>query len=164
MRPVLAAAVLAGAAVLGVLPLAPAAAAATPTCTQSCYLDARTGAHPDFDRLVFDLAGPTLPTAQGAVSATGEYVAGSGDAKFVQIPGSSYLMLHSSFSHTTYDDGTKSYTTPTVQPVSLPSIKGVQLIGDSEGYTDFGISLGSYSRYQISNLTSPNRLIVDVYH
>jgi hypothetical protein len=38
------------------------------------------------------------------------------------------------------------------------------LTSSYEGYVEFGLSLGPYSRYQISYLPSPNREIVDIYH
>ncbi|MFB7674488.1 hypothetical protein ACFC26_24050 [Kitasatospora purpeofusca] len=157
---VIAAVALTAATLIGASP-----AGAAITCTQSCYLDARAGAHTDFDRLVFDVGGSALPTVQAGISPTGEYaVGGSGDTKVVQIPGKSYLMLHTFFSRTTYDDGSRSYTTPTVLPVALPSLKGVQLLSDFEGYTDFGISLDNYTSYNFFTLTSPNRIVVDIYH
>ncbi|MDY0810713.1 hypothetical protein [Kitasatospora purpeofusca] len=156
----IAAATLAAATLIGASP-----AGAVTTCTQSCYLDARAGTHTGFDRLVFDVGGSELPTVQAGISSTGEYtVGGSGDTKVVQIPGKSYLMLHTFFSHTTYDDGSRSYTTPTILPVALPSLKGVQLLSDFEGYTDFGLSLDNCTSYNVFTLTSPNRIVVDVYH
>ncbi|MFE9404803.1 hypothetical protein ACFYNY_24060 [Streptomyces sp. NPDC006530] len=129
-------------------------------------MDARTGAHPDFDRLVFDLHGTALPRVDSTTNTTGDYPAGgSGEIKKLQIAGKSYLLLDISGEAQALPNGANAYTTPAVQPVSLPSLKGVQLTSSGyEGHVTFGLSLGDYSRYQISTLTAPNRVVVDIYH
>lgn len=163
-----AAALLAAAAATTVA-AAPAHAAttvtATPACTVICIEDTRTGAHPDYDRLVFDLSDGALPGVTATPSSTGEYTpGGSGETRYLTIKGSSYLMLELAPATTFDDAGNDTFTSPTTQTVALPSLKGVQSTGGYEGYEGFGLTLGSYSHYQISHLTSPNRVIVDIYH
>ncbi|MFD7169942.1 AMIN-like domain-containing (lipo)protein [Streptomyces violascens] len=147
---------------------AQAATAATPAsaCQGICVVDARTGAHPDFDRLVFDLHGTGLPRVESTTNTTGDYAAGgSGEERRLQIPGKSYLLLDISGEAHALSSGLDAYSTPAVQPVSLPSLKGVQLTSSGyEGHVTFGLSLGDYSRYQVSTLTGPNRVVVDIYH
>ncbi|MEV5283522.1 hypothetical protein [Streptomyces sp. NPDC052811] len=130
-----------------------------------CILDARTGGHPDYDRLVFDLTDHvSLPTVQAQLSADGSYTPGaSGEMRHLAIAGKSYLLLDV-YPAQARSSGPDAYTTPAVQPVSLPSLKGVQMTGDYEGHIGFGLSLGDYTRYQVSTLTAPNRIVVDVYH
>ncbi|MFD7169910.1 AMIN-like domain-containing (lipo)protein [Streptomyces violascens] len=130
-----------------------------------CILDARTGGHPDYDRLVFDLTDHvTPPTVQAQVSADGSYMPGaSGETRHLAITGQSYLLLDVYPAQARFS-GPDAYTTPTVQPVSLPSLKAVQMTGDYEGHIGFGLSLGDYTRYQVSTLTAPNRIVVDLYH
>ncbi|WP_189969981.1 AMIN-like domain-containing (lipo)protein [Streptomyces violascens] len=130
-----------------------------------CILDARTGGHPDYDRLVFDLTDNVPPAAvQAQLSADGSYTPGaSGETRHLTITGKSYLLLDV-YPAQARSSGPDAYTTPTVQPVSLPSLKGVQMTGDYEGHIGFGLSLGDYTRYQVSTLTAPNRIVVDVYH
>ncbi|MEV8529807.1 hypothetical protein AB0451_37865 [Streptomyces sp. NPDC052000] len=145
--------------------IAPAQAATTDTsCKRVCILDARTGSHPDYDRLVFDLTDHALPTVQAQLSADGSYTPGaSGEMRHLAITGKSYLLLDV-YPAQARSSGPDAYTTPAVQPVSLPSLKGVQMTGDYEGHIGFGLSLGDYTRYQVSTLTAPNRIVVDVYH
>lgn len=145
----------------------PAQAATTASsCEGICILDARTGAHPEYDRLVFDLSGTGLPQVQATVSPDGTYDAGgSGETRRLQIAGKSYLLLDISGGAHALSSGTDPYTTPAVQAVSLPSLKGVQLASAGyEGHVTFGLSLGDYSRYKVFTLTSPNRVVVDIYH
>ncbi|MFF8847601.1 hypothetical protein ACF08N_33655 [Streptomyces sp. NPDC015127] len=79
------------------------AAATASTCTPICVLDARTGSHSDFDRLVLDFSNGTLP---GAVTATassdGSYGTPSGKTEKIEIAGQLYLIFDVSVAmHTT---------------------------------------------------------------
>lgn len=160
-----AAALLAAAAATAVAAAPAHAATAAPACTVICIEDTRTGAHADYDRLVFDLSDGTLPGVTATLSSTGEYMpGGSGETRYLTIKGSSYLMLELAPATTFDDAGNDTFTSPTTQAVGLPSLEGIQSTGGYEGYEGFGLTLGSYSRYQISHLTSPNRVIVDIYH
>ncbi|MEU5438798.1 hypothetical protein AB0G73_36470 [Streptomyces sp. NPDC020719] len=142
------------------------AATSASSCSDICVLDARTGAHPDYDRLVFDLSGTGRPQVHASVSPDGSYSAGgSGEERRLQISGKSYLLLDISGGAVAFSSGPDAYTAPTVQTVSLPSLKGVQLTSAGyEGHVTFGLTLGNYSRYQVFTLTAPNRVVVDVYH
>ncbi|MFD9819404.1 AMIN-like domain-containing (lipo)protein [Streptomyces violascens] len=155
--------VAAGFLAAGITP-AQAATAAT-SCEHVCILDARTGGHPDYDRLVFDLTDNVAPPAvQAQVSADGSYTPGASDeTRHLAITGKSYLLLDV-YPAEARSSGPDAYTTPTVQPVSLSSLKGVQMTGIYEGHIGFGLSLGDYTRYQVSTLTAPNRIVVDLYH
>ncbi|OAR26692.1 hypothetical protein A8W25_31330 [Streptomyces sp. ERV7] len=159
-----------GAAVAGLVLAGPAPAQAGTTtpatsCQNICVLDARTGAHSDFDRLVFDLSGTGLPQVQATASADGTYhTAGDDEIRHLQIPGKSYLLLDVSGGAVALPSGPDAYTTPRVQSVSLPSLKGVEMAAGYEGHVTFGLSLGDYSQYKVFTLTSPNRVVVDVYH
>lgn len=154
----------AGIALIATPTTAANAATTGPTCsTHICVLDTRTGAHTDYDRLVFDLTGGT-PYVITTPSADGLYVLPSGDTPYLTIKGSSYLFIQMAPVDAYDDAGNSTFTSPRTQTVDLPSLKGVQLTTDFEGYTQFGLTLGSYSRYQISYLPSPSREIVDIYH
>jgi len=165
-RAAVTAAAAASIALVGLLPATASAASAatTSTCTPICVLDTRTGAHPDYDRLVFDLSAGTLPTVQATPSTTGVFYPPSDQGVHLEIPGKSYLFIDLTMANTYDDAGHPTYTSPTPQTVSLPSLKGVQLDYAFEGEVQFGLSLASYSHYQVSHLTGPNRVIVDLYH
>jgi hypothetical protein len=140
------------------------AAATASTCTPICVLDARTGSHSDFDRLVLDFSSGTLPgTVTATASPDGSYSTPSGETKKIEIAGQSYLILDVSVAHAHNDSGTVTYAAPRVKAVNLPSLKGVQLLSDAEGHVQFGLSLGNVSHYRTFTLTNPNRLVIDVY-
>ncbi len=139
-------------------------AAAAVACTPICVLDARVGGHADFDRVVFDLSAGTLPDARVTASTSGAYETPSGQDQLIEISGKSYLVLDLSTAHAHDDRGVDTYTGPRVQAVDLPSVKGVQLLNDSQGHVLFGVSLDDHSRYKTFKLAKPNRLVVDVYH
>lgn len=116
---------------------------------------------------MFDLAGglPANVTVTPSGTGTGTHIgAGSGETESLSVRAKSYLLIDTSFTHTRYDDGAASYTTATTLPVALPSLRGLQLTNDYEGYTEFGLSPDTYSHYEVFTLTAPNRLVVDVYH
>ncbi|MGP9022930.1 AMIN-like domain-containing (lipo)protein [Streptomyces sp. BR1] len=146
-----------------------AAATAAPSCASICVLDARSGAHPGYDRLVLDLTSNGVPpTVHTRVSADGSYhVNASDEDRKLGITGKSYLFLDIAPADVT-STGPDAYTSPVVQPVSLPSLKGVQLAHaggfEMDHTTTFGLSLGDYSSYKVFTLTSPNRVVVDLYH
>lgn len=142
---------------------APAGAATATACSTTCVLDARTGAHPGYDRLVLDLSAGSIPTAS-VFTSDGTYTMASGNTGTFAIPGSSYLMIQIVPLQTFDDAGHATYTTPAVDQVGLTTLKGVQLTSAYEGYVEFGISLNAgYTSYHVSHLTAPNRLIVDFY-
>ena len=82
----------------------------------------------------------------------------------LDIPGQSYLFLTLTMADTYDDAGQPTFTSPHTQPVSLPSLKGIEMDYAFEGCVEFGLSLGSYSHYAVSCLTGPNRVVVDLYH
>ncbi|WP_051796071.1 hypothetical protein [Streptomyces sp. NRRL S-87] len=140
-------------------------AAVTPTCASACFLDVRTGAHPDFDRVVIDLGGPTLPTWQATAGLTSlTYDSASGESRPVPLSGTSFLRIDTHGVTNTTTTGQSSFTGPTLQTLTLPSVKGYALTGGYEGYEGFGLALGTYSSYRVYTLTSPNRLVIDVNH
>ncbi|MEV7676826.1 hypothetical protein [Streptomyces sp. NPDC088752] len=139
-------------------------ATAAVACTPICVLDARVGGHAGFDRVVFDLSAGTLPNAQVTTSRSGIYETPSGQDQLIEISGKSYLILDLSTAHAHNNGGVNTYTSPRVQAVNLPSVKGVQLLNDSQGHVLLGISLDDHSRYKTFKLAKPNRLVVDVYH
>ncbi|MEV3854945.1 hypothetical protein AB0J38_11520 [Streptomyces sp. NPDC050095] len=134
-----------------------------PTCDNICVLDARAGAHVDFDRVVFDLTGGQ-PLIQAAESNSGSYGLPSGETSTLQISGKSYLFLDLQGADAFDVSGNRTYANPDVQSIDLSSIKGVQRIPDAEGQVHFGLTLGDHSKCNVSTLTAPDRIVVDVYH
>ncbi|MEU3374286.1 hypothetical protein ABZ734_28055 [Streptomyces sp. NPDC006660] len=142
---------------------AQAATTTSPTCDWVCVLDVRAGAQTGYDRLVFDLSGGQ-PTINSTETGSNLYSPPSGETKELAIAGTSYLHLNLRGADTFDTAGTRIFANPIVQPLSLPSIRGVQLTQDFEGRVEFVLSLGEHTRYNVSGLSSPERIVVDVYH
>ncbi len=146
---------------LGAAPADAATTTTTTTCgSGSCFLDARTGAHTGYDRLVFDVDG--LPTVQSSsVSTSGAYDYNGEKQQNVTIPGKDYLFVNFTGA-SLYDNTGLSYTTPSPEAVDLPAIKGVEAVNGFEGYVSFAVSLDAYTSYNIFTLTDPDRVVIDV--
>ncbi|MER6648979.1 MULTISPECIES: AMIN-like domain-containing (lipo)protein [Streptomyces] len=153
------------AALLAALFAAPMASAA-PTqtaaevCDNICIDGVRAATHSDHDRVVFDLGTGSLPTVTTMTNTTGEYGMPSGLSETVEIAGSSYLFVdfHPARS------GDYAETNPVVEAFGLPTVKGVQFLYEQHAQPAFGISLdGPVSRYNVFTLSSPNRVVIDIY-
>ncbi|MCX4981478.1 hypothetical protein [Streptomyces sp. NBC_00572] len=136
-------------------------ASVTATCSDVCVLGTRAATHTGYDRLVFDLS--ASPQVTTWTNTTGEYVPNSGKTEYLEIKGTSYLFLTMERAHLYDDAGNLAFTSPALQALNLPSVKGVQLLGEFEGRVEFGITLGPSTSHQVFKLTQPNRLVVDVY-
>ncbi|MFI2645601.1 hypothetical protein [Streptomyces sp. NPDC018610] len=148
--------------------LAPAAQAATttPVCDPTCLLDYRTGAHTDYDRVVLDFSGPVPPlntiVQNGPDSSPLTYPASGNE---VHITGSSYMSVTIPGVSIVDTKGAGTYVSPTLDnAVGLPSVKGCAFMGNFENEITFGLALGTFSSVKISTLTSPSRVVIDVYH
>ncbi|WP_333733178.1 AMIN-like domain-containing (lipo)protein [Streptomyces sp. IBSBF 3010] len=150
-----------------ILPAATAATAATgpgsvanagtiTTCPTTCLQGIRAATHTGYDRLVFDLTNKTQYTTW--TNTTGEYIPMSGQTQYLDAVGDSYLFVRMEPANVSAD-----YVNPPVQEMGLPTIKGVQLTSFHAGTSEFGISLGPSTRYNVFTLTQPDRLVVDVY-
>ncbi|MGW1063976.1 AMIN-like domain-containing (lipo)protein [Streptomyces aureus] len=156
-------AVLAGTLLLGTP--APASAATTsPVCASACFLDVRTGGHTDFDRLVVDLGGSSLPTWTATTTDTGLWYESGDEGHPIALTAKHYLALRFTGVNNTATDGTWTFGGPSPQTVNHPSLKGYALTGGYEGAYGFGLALDDYRSYRVFTLTSPNRVVVDVYH
>ncbi|MEV4943015.1 AMIN-like domain-containing (lipo)protein [Streptomyces zaomyceticus] len=120
-----------------------------------CFTGIRAATHTGYDRLVFDLTTGTR-ILDTSTNTTGIYYGNAGYAQYLTVKGNSYLFITMEPSYP--GDGAVLDKT-----LSLPTIKGVQLTQYHAARTTFGISLGPSTRYNVFQLTSPNRVVVDVY-
>jgi hypothetical protein len=121
----------------------------------------RVGAHPGYDRIVFDLT--ALPATQNV-----KYVAQlvrDPSGMPVSLPGNAFLQVtmtgaaaHDANGNPTYT-GPQTFTTP-----QLANVRAVALIGDFEGVVTVGLGLRHRAPVHMFTLTGPNRLVVDVNH
>lgn len=168
MHPTRTRAILSGVALLTATLLGAVPTPANAATASGCFLDARTGAHTGFDRLVFDISGSTADYLPGLVATeantTGIFAFEDGKDHTAAIPGKNYLYF--TFAGCIYDPvtGQVTYTTPNPEAISLPSLKGVERYGADGIYEGFILSLGDYSTYKVSTLTAPDRFIIDIYH
>ena len=149
-RPVL----LAVAAAL-VVPLAasgPAPAAQAPVPTLVGISAAHVG---EVDRVVFEFSGG-LPRVRAAYV---DELLGDGSGLPVRIAGRAVLRLRFSPADAHDADG------PTVtgrRAFALPNLMTAVRAGDFEAVTTYGLGLARRSRYEVSTLRSPARVVVDV--
>lgn len=155
-------------ALLATLVAAPAASAtpaettgtAAEICDNICIDGVRAATHAGYDRVVFDLGAGTLPHVAITRSTSPEYGLPSGDSRNLAITGSSYLFA--GFYPARSGDYTE--TNPVVKSFELPTVKGVQYLYEQHSQPEFGITLnGPVSRYNVFTLTSPNRVVIDIY-
>lgn len=145
-------------AALAVVSLAPvAAASATPTLS-----DIRTGRHADFDRVVLDLS--ALPGQYRAMEVTAVRNCGSGLP--VPVPGNEILhvVLIPAAAHD--EQGNPTYTGPRNFPTpGLTNVRGVALTCDFEA--TLGVAVGYHNPnawHQITKLSNPSRVVIDIGH
>jgi hypothetical protein len=134
------------------LAAAPAGAQSAPTLT-----DVRAGHHPGFDRVVFEFRGP-VPRHQVRYvdqlvqDASGEPVSVAGGADLEVV-----------------FQGAKAHDqngTPTVSPrrfsPHLPAVQEVAQLGDFEAVVSYGIGVDRRRPLEVTTLSGPSRLVIDV--
>lgn len=122
----------------------------------------RTGLHPDFDRIVLDMSGPS-PTATDyqytdelIQDPTGEVVWLTG-ADFVAVT------VHGAAAHN--DSGNPTYLGPQkFRTRDLNNVMAVALTGDFEATLGVGIGTRHRSWVRVFTLSSPTRVVIDVGH
>jgi hypothetical protein len=122
----------------------------------------RVGRHPGYDRIVYQFAGPVPSYRVQPVTSLAE------DASGAPVwPGSPNLLqirLEPAQAHT--DDGETPLTATELQTFpNLPVLRQYRLIGDFEGMVTYGLRLGlHHPNLHVTELTNPNRLVVDLAH
>ncbi|CAA9416411.1 MAG: hypothetical protein AVDCRST_MAG66-2428 [uncultured Pseudonocardia sp.] len=172
----------AGALLLGGLP--PAAAAAAPaaagcatgwgsmprsTAAQnpSPLVQVRTGQHPCFDRVVFQIAGSV---GAGWDVAYVDAVLADGSGELVPVLGGARLAVV--LRHPAHDEnGQPTYRADVGQrvaePVGFQTLRSVVYAGSFEGYTTLGVGTRARLPFRVFALAGPGgdtRIVVDVAH
>ncbi|HYT25716.1 MAG TPA: hypothetical protein VEP73_04430 [Actinomycetota bacterium] len=132
--------------------VAPASAQTVPT-----LVAVRTGHHPGFDRVVFELRG-------GRPSAQVRYVrqlTEDASGKPVSLAGSANLLVvfHGVNAH---DDSGQPTVSPRRFSPNLPNLKEVAQIGDFEAVVSYGLGLDHRVPVRVFNLSSPSRVVIDI--
>ncbi|WP_156212877.1 AMIN-like domain-containing (lipo)protein [Lentzea aerocolonigenes] len=144
-------------AVLAVFTFIPTASAqSVPTLS-----NIRTGAHPDYDRVVLDMSGVTPDYRVREVAG----VASCGSGAPVSMPGSNEVLsiyVHGAAAHD--DNGNPTYTgSQNFATPGLNNVRRVALHCDFEAV--LGIAVGydnAGTWHRVFQLTNPSRLVIDI--
>jgi hypothetical protein len=122
----------------------------------------RTGRHPGYDRIVFQFTGPMPSYRVQPVASLAED--GSGAPVWPGSPNLLQIRLAPAQAHT--DSGRPTLTAAELQAApSLPVLRQYRLIGDFEGVVGYGLRLSlGRPNLRVTELTNPNRLVVDLAH
>jgi hypothetical protein len=122
----------------------------------------RVGRHPGYDRMVFQFTGPIPSYRVQPVASLAED--GSGEPVWPGSPNLLQIRLEPAQAHT--DDGQTPLTATALQTfANLPVLRQYRLVGDFEGVVTYGLRLGLHRpNLRVTELTNPNRLVVDLAH
>jgi hypothetical protein len=122
----------------------------------------RTGRHPGYDRIVYQFTGPLPSYRIQPVTSLAEDA--SGTPVWPGSPNLLQIRLQPAQAHT--DDGQTPLTATELQTFpNLPVLRSYRLTGDFEGVVTYGLRLGRHRpNLRVTELTNPNRLVVDLAH
>jgi hypothetical protein len=117
--------------------------------------DVRVGAHPGYDRIVFEFSGSIRPSLTVAVAQPPFVHDASGQP--VDVPGTVFLSLKLFPA-----SGYPTYQGPASFAPGYANLESLVNTGDYEGYVTWVAGLKSSTCYRISTLTGPTRIVVDI--
>lgn len=140
---------------------------ANPKMVQSTIVNARSGQHQCFDRLVIDLKGKQLP---GYSIRYVKHVSGP-SGKPVPLKGGAFLQVsvrapaYDGAGHATYTPKDKNKV---VNVTGYKTFRQVAYVASFEGITDFGLGVRARLPFRVFTLSGPGgsnvRLVIDVAH
>jgi len=116
----------------------------------------RAGAHPGFDRIVFDVSG-ALP---GYTVRYVDHVRSDPADRPIAVPGRAHLLVMLSPAQAHRADGTATVTG--VHRIGLTALTAYAMVGDFEGHTSIAVGTAGHSGFRVGEL--PGRIYVDVAH
>jgi hypothetical protein len=144
--------VVSGLAAAALAVAAPAGAQSAPT-----LVDVRAGRHPGFDRVVFQFRG-AVP--QHRIRYVDQLVQdGSGNPVSVAGAADLEVVFHGANAHN--QDGSPSVSPRRFSP-GLPAVKEIAQVGDFEAVVSYGIGIDHRRPIEVSTLSGPSRLVIDV--
>ena len=121
----------------------------------------RTARHGNYDRVVFEFAGPELPGYHIEYIDKPVYACGSGNV--VPLAGDAWLEVRFTDAQAHTPEGQ-----PTIQDreraPGLPIIKELKITCDFEGEVTWVLGVSSPNKYRVLELKNPTRLAVDIKH
>ncbi|MEU7896827.1 hypothetical protein AB0B45_28695 [Nonomuraea sp. NPDC049152] len=145
--------------------------AAVPTSTKDVEVEGDPGEavlvktvrfadHGPFDRVVIDLGGDV---SNYSVRWVDELVQdGSGEP--IEVKGGAYLQVTLKPANAHSDDGAPTWTGGPIFQAALGNVQNVVKTGDFEGVVGVGLVLDHRAPFSVSELTGPDRLVIDVAH
>ena len=138
------------------------ALAATPAGAQSApevptLVDVRAGGHTGYDRVVFEFRGPVPEHRIGYV----DQLVQDGSGNPVSVAGAADLEVVFEGANAHDEDGSPTISPRQLSP-GLTAVKEVAQIGDFEAVVTYGIGVDRRRPIEVSTLSSPSRLVIDV--
>ncbi len=115
----------------------------------------RVGQHPDYDRIVFEYGGATLPGLRIEQVSPPFTLDPSGLP--LTVNGASFVRLR-------LEPVAQAYTGPTSFAVGYPFLKDLERQSDFEGIQAWIAGFGAPVCVRVFTLGSPTRLVIDVQH
>ncbi len=125
------------------------------------HVETGTAASPDYDRVVFEFAGDSVPGYRVEYTAKPVQRCGSGDPVTVAGTGRLIVRFEPAQAH---DERASLAPAERHRTAALPAVRELTLICDFEGQVAWVIGVGAPSEYRVSELTGPARLVLDVRH
>jgi hypothetical protein len=119
----------------------------------------RTATHQNFDRVVFEFKGDTVPGYH--IEYIDKPVRKCGSGETTQLAGFGWLLIRMSPAQAHGEDGKVTVQDQALAP-GLPIMKELKQTCDFEGQVSWVIGVGSPNRYRVLELSNPTRLVVDI--
>jgi hypothetical protein len=140
-----------------VLALAAAPAGAQSAPETPTLVDVRAGGHTGYDRVVFEFRGPVPEHRIGYV----DQLVQDGSGNPVSVAGAADLEVVFEGANAHNEDGSPTISPRQFSP-GLTAVKEVAQIGDFEAVVTYGIGVDRRRPIEVSTLSSPSRLVIDV--
>ena len=140
-----------------VLALAAAPAGAQSAPEVPTLVDVRAGGHTGYDRVVFEFRGPVPEHRIGYV----DQLVQDGSGNPVSVAGAADLEVVFEGANAHDEDGSPTISPRQFSP-GLTAVKEVAQIGDYEAVVTYGIGVDRRRPIEVSTLSSPSRLVIDV--
>ncbi len=147
-----------GAVVLAIGPLAGGGEARTSSVPTARLAEVRVGAHPGFDRIVFQFSG-ALPANRSVTWV--RQVTQDASGKPLSLGGKAFLRMVFSPAVAHTSAGVPTWTGPVPGRFDYPVLRSLRLAGDFEGVVSFGAGLWQKVPLRVSTLTGPPRVVID---
>jgi hypothetical protein len=123
-------------------------------------IDIRTGMHPAYDRVVFELK-------RGAPGFDVRYVKNvrqDGSGNVLNLRGDANIMVRLTPADAHDRDGHPTYDGPHRILTDYPNLREVRFAGDFEAMVSIGLGLRHKAGFRVFTLHNPTRIVVDVAH